>query len=199
MCSIRSGVGSARQHLDQLSLTGPFVKLQGYLGGQTVKQEFEERALMMGSPPYPRGRSLAGSSGLAQMRFVATGPNGSSEAESPIRPVAPTRYRKAKALLMSGTRISMRTRWPLKVPLQTVVSYFARPDGFASLGSTEVPPGLRFFRRETTVLRRLGAPPGCWFFSHPSAELRLSNADPCSPAGGPDRRGSSAGAVGDVR
>src|ERR1700730_7567782 len=34
---------------------------------------------------------------------------------------------------------------------------------------------------------------------HPSPELRFSNADPCSSSGGPDRRGSSAGAVGDVR
>jgi hypothetical protein len=49
----------------------------------------------------------AGSGALAQMRFVATeGPHGSSEAESPIRPAAPTRHRKATALLMSGNRIS---------------------------------------------------------------------------------------------
>jgi hypothetical protein len=68
------------------------------------------------STPSKGPITRAGSSGLAQMRFVATGPNGSSEAESPIRPVAPTRYRKATALLMSGTRISMRPRSPLKVP-----------------------------------------------------------------------------------
>jgi hypothetical protein len=105
--------------------------------------------------------------------------------------------RLIKGLLdrQAGTRGDGRS----KCPFLTVVSYFARPDGFGSLGFTEATPGLRFFRRETTVFRRLGAPPGCRFFSHPSPELRFSNADPCSPGGGPDQRGSSAGAVSEVR
>jgi hypothetical protein len=47
----RSGVGSARQRLDYLSLTGPFVKLQCYYGGQTVKLEFGEEGLRCWSPP----------------------------------------------------------------------------------------------------------------------------------------------------
>src|SRR6202023_1209442 len=65
--------------------------------------------------------------------------------------------------------------------------------------STEAPRIAVFFRRETTVFCRLVALSRCWFTSHPSPELRFSNADPCSSSGGPDRRGSSAGAVGDVR
>jgi hypothetical protein len=108
-------------------------------------------------------------------------------------------HRKATELLMSSTRFSTRTRWPLAVPLLTVVSYFARPDSDGSLGSTAAPSGWRFFGRETAAFRRLVPLPGRGFTGHPSLELPFSNADPCSPSGGPDRRGSSAGALGDVR
>jgi hypothetical protein len=78
-----------------------------------------------------------------------------------------------------------------------VVSYLASPNSSGTSGPS--PPRLRRFRRETTVFRRLGTPAGCGYSSHPSPELGFSNAEPCSPGGGPDRRGSSAGAVSDLR
>jgi hypothetical protein len=104
MCSIRSGVGSTHGRLDRLSVTGPFVKLQGYLGGQTVKLEFEERGLMMGESTLSKGPiTRAGSGGLAQMRFVATeGPTWLVGSGITYPACCPT------ALLMSGTRISTR-------------------------------------------------------------------------------------------
>jgi len=59
---------------------------------------------MWGVHPSKGPITRAGSGRLAQMRFAATeGSTWLLGSELTIRPAAPTRYRKATALLMSGT------------------------------------------------------------------------------------------------
>jgi hypothetical protein len=160
MCSLRSGCRQCPPAPRPSQCNRSIRKIEVILSGPDRKAGIREGGLTMWESPIQRSLGRSGGPCPRCASSPRKGPHGSSEAGSPIRPAAPTRYRKDTALLMSGTRIRTRTRWQLRVPLLTVVSYIARPDSFGSLRSTEAPSGLRVFRRETRVFRRLGAPPG---------------------------------------
>ena len=143
MCSIRSGCRQCPLAPRPAQCNRSIRKNAGYLTGQTVKLEFEERrGFTMWESTHPTITGplrRACPDALHRYGWVcAEGRLGDSRSSDEPRQkghdAADVRYPDQHASEMAA-----------QSALPTVIPYFARPDSCGSLGSTEAPSGPRVF------------------------------------------------------